>query len=55
MQRATGAKVAARQCAAEASGRESVQRAGKFHTRFAKSSVQVFGLEASKLSFTRKR
>ena len=42
-QRAAGAKVAARRRAAEASGRESVRRAGKFHARFAKSSVQVLG------------
>ena len=41
MQRATGAKVAAWRRAAEASGRESVRRAGKFHARFAKSSAQV--------------
>ena len=55
MQRAIGAVVAAWRRAAEASGRESVQRTGKFHARFAKSSVQVFGSEASELSFARKR
>ena len=43
MQRATGAKVAARLRAAEASGRESVRHAGKFHAGFAKSSAQVLG------------
>ena len=55
MQRAAGAKVAARRRTAEASGHESVRRAGKFHARFAKSSAQVFGSEASELSFARKR
>ena len=43
MQRAAGAKVAVRKHAAEASGRESVQRAGKFHAGFAKFSAQVLG------------
>ena len=43
MQQATGAKVAAQRRAAEASGRESVRRAGRFHARFAKSSAQVLG------------
>ena len=42
-QQAAGAKVAARRRAAEASGRKSVRRAGKFHARFAKSSAQVLG------------
>ena len=35
--------MAARRRATEASGRESVQHAGKFHARFAKSSAQVLG------------
>ena len=42
-QRATGSVVAVRQHVAEVSGRESVQHMGKFHTGFAKSSVQVLG------------
>ena len=50
MQRAIGAVVAARRRVAEASGHESVRRAGKLHVRFAKASAQVLGSEASELS-----
>ena len=42
-QRAIGAVVAVWRRATEASGRESVRPAGKFHTGFAKSSAQVLG------------
>ena len=43
MQQAIGAVVAAQRRTAEASGRKSVRRTGKFHARFAKSSAQDLG------------
>ena len=50
VQQAIGAVVAVRQRVAEASGCESVRRAGKLHVRFTKASAQVLGSEASELS-----
>ena len=54
-QRAAGAKVAVWRRAAEASGRESVRRAGKFHAGIHEVFSTGFGSEASELGFARKR